>query len=69
MLLHYPPVAARVKGRLQYRLRRTIPKAFQRNYSIHGIGSTRRDKLDNYIDSQLEHHPLADARLQERFAQ
>ena len=65
-----PPalVAHRVKGRLQHLTRRTAPKAFKRNYSLRSLGSTRQEKLDAYIASQLEHHPMADARVQERFS-
>jgi len=65
-----PPVliAQRVKGRLQYLLRRTNPTAFRRNYSMRSLGSTRDAKLDAYLASQLQHHPMADVRVQERFA-
>ena len=68
--LSVPPVliAHRVKGRLQHLIRATRPKAFRRNYSIRSLGSTRYEKLDAYIASQLQHHPMADARVQERFA-
>ena len=38
-----PPalIAHRVKGRLQYLVRRARPKAFRRNYSLRSLGSTR----------------------------
>jgi REP element-mobilizing transposase RayT len=59
-------IAQRVKGRLQHLLGRS---PFRRNYSLRSIGSTRRDKLLEYLAGQLDHHPLAgqrvDARLRE----
>jgi len=63
-----PLIAAqRVKGRLQYLIRPTMPRAFRRNYSIRSLGSTRGTKLDEYLASQLGHHPMADPAVQERF--
>ncbi|MBP88069.1 MAG: hypothetical protein CMJ64_15315 [Planctomycetaceae bacterium] len=59
-------IAQRVKGRLQRLVRDTIPNAFQRNYGLRSIGSTRREKLDHYLASQLNHHPMADERVNER---
>jgi len=59
-------IAQRVKGRLQHLLRRESPEAFRRNYALRSVGSTRREKLDRYLESQLEHHPMVDPRLQER---
>ena len=41
-------------------------KAFQRNYSLRSIGSANRETIDNYVRTQLEHHPCADARVTER---
>ena len=66
-----PPVliAQRVKGRLQHLVRAKQPRAFRRNYSLRSLGSTRYEKLDAYIASQVKHHPMADARVQERFAE
>src|SRR5258708_6879017 len=61
-------IAQRIKGRLQHLLRPTMPGAFRRNYSIRSLGSTRDEKLDAYLASQLEHHPMADERVQHRFA-
>ena len=45
-----------------------MPKAFQRNYGLRSVGSTRRDKLEDYLASQLGHHPMADSRVTERLA-
>ncbi len=56
-------VVQRVKGRLQYLVRDRWPKAFSRNYDLHSIGSTRRDKVEQYVASQLEHHFADDPRL------
>src|SRR5437016_2316742 len=41
-----------VKGRLQYLIRDRWPKAFQCNYALRSIGSTRRAKLDRYLAIQ-----------------
>jgi REP element-mobilizing transposase RayT len=57
-----------VKGRLQYIIRSDVPKAFQRNYSLRSIGSATRAVVENYVASQLEHHQMADSRIQERLA-
>lgn len=62
-------VTQRVKGRLQHLVRRTMPNAFHRNYSIRSLGSTRGPKLDAYLATQLAHHPIADSRVQEQFGQ
>jgi REP element-mobilizing transposase RayT len=59
-------ITQRVKGRLQHLIRSALPNAFRRNYSLRSIGSTRRQKLDRYLASQLDHHPMADPRVQLR---
>ena len=63
-----PPlrIAQRVKGRLQHLLT-DRPDAFRRNYSLRSLGSTKRDKVEAYVASQLGHHPLADSRIAARF--
>ena len=55
------------KGRLQYLIREQIPKAFKGNYSIKSIGSAKLEIAENYLNSQLEHHQMADANVQKRF--
>ncbi len=57
-----------VKGRLQYLVRGQLPKAFRRNYSIQSIGSANDEAVDRYVASQLEHHRMADSRVQQRLA-
>jgi hypothetical protein len=59
-------VVRSVKGRLQYLVRRSQPKAFRGNYSIKSIGSVTRDVVEGYIARQPNHHPMADQRVQER---
>jgi REP element-mobilizing transposase RayT len=59
-------IAQRVKGRLQRLIYRDTPDAFRRNYALRSIGSTRREKLEQYLATQLDHHPMADARVQQR---
>jgi REP element-mobilizing transposase RayT len=56
-------IAQRVKGRLQHLLGHS---PFRRNYALRSIGSTRRDKLLEYLAGQLDHHPLADWRVDVR---
>jgi REP element-mobilizing transposase RayT len=63
-------IVNRVKGRLQYIVRRSGPKALQRNYALRSFGSATRDAVERYIAEQLSHHRLADDRAQallERF--
>lgn len=59
----------RLKGRLQHIIHKERPGAFRRNYGLRSIGSTRREKLDQYLASQLDHHPLAERRVEERMRQ
>jgi REP element-mobilizing transposase RayT len=59
-------VVRSVKGRLQYLLREQIPHAFRRNYHLHSIGSAKREAVEQYVKSQLGHHRMADARVQQR---
>ena len=54
----------RVKGRLQYLLRESRPRAFQRNYALRSFGPTTREALDQYVAAQVDHHPMADERVQ-----
>jgi len=49
-------IVQRVKGRLQFLVRQRWPKPLRRNYDLHSIGSTRRDKTEQYVASQLQHH-------------
>jgi len=57
-----------VKGRLQHTVRDLVPKAFRRNYSLHSIGSAKREVVEQYVAGQLGHHPMADPRVQKRMA-
>jgi REP element-mobilizing transposase RayT len=61
-------IVQRLKGRLQHLIRSTAPRAFRRNYSLRSIGSTRRDKLDHYLATQLQRHRPADPRVESRLA-
>ncbi len=55
-------VIQRLKGRLQYIVRERWPKAFRRNYDLHSTGSTCREKVEDYVASQLQHHAVEDPR-------
>lgn len=57
-----------VKGRLQHLIRKQASKAFQRNYCLRSIGDTTRAIVEDYVASQLDHHRMADPRVQERLA-
>jgi putative transposase len=60
----------RVKGRLQYLVRASLPKALRANYALRSFGRVRREVIEAYVASQLGHHPMADQRvhiLLERF--
>ena len=59
-------IPARVEGRLQHLLRATVPKAFQRDYALRSIGSTKREKLEKFVAGQVDHHPMAAPRVHER---
>jgi len=61
-------IVQRVKGRLQHLVHGTMPKPFRRNYSLRSIGSTRRERLEQYLAGQVSHHPMADPRVQQRLA-
>lgn len=64
-----PHAAVRsVKGRLQYLVRATYPRAFRRNYGLRSVGSAIREVIEQYVRSQVEHHQIADPRLIARLA-
>jgi len=54
----------RVKGRLQYLVRQTIPKALRANYGLRSFGRVTRETTENYVANQLDHHSMADERVQ-----
>ncbi len=55
-----------VKGRLQYLIRDSIPKAFRRNYHIQSTGEVNLSVLDQYVAGQTTKHPMADRSVQTR---
>jgi REP element-mobilizing transposase RayT len=55
-----------IKGRLQHLIHAEQPAAFRRNYAIHSTGSANAEAIEQYIAGQIEHHPMADSRIQER---
>ena len=56
----------RVKGRLHHLLRHGARRILSRNYSVMSVGSARREIVEDYVARQLERHPLADPRTQQR---
>lgn len=59
-------IARSVKGRLQYLVRESAPKAFRRNYGLRSVGEARGDVVQQYVRTQTEHHVMADSRVQAR---
>ena len=57
-----------VKGRLQYIIREINPKAFQRNYFLHSIGAAKREVVEEYVAHQLDHHRMADHKVQAKLS-
>jgi len=62
-------VVQRIKGRLQYVVRHRRPKAFQGNYAIRRVRHVTRQGIEACVADQLDHHQVADPRIQARFAQ
>jgi len=58
-----------VKARLQVILRPSIPKLWQRQYSIASVGDAKNEVLQGYLAKQVEHHQIADPRTAERLSQ
>lgn len=52
-----------VKGRLQYLIRTSVPKAFRRNYHIQSVGEANSAVLDQYVAVQLQRHFMVDDRV------
>jgi len=62
-------IAQRLKGRLDYALRRReAGVSFSRKVSLRAVGHNRTSAVDRYIRDQLEHVDLADARYRETLA-
>ncbi|WP_373653318.1 hypothetical protein [Schlesneria sp. DSM 10557] len=59
-----PSIVKSVKGRLQHLVRETAPKAFRRNFLLAAIGNAKREVVESYVASQLDHHRMADDRVQ-----
>ena len=55
-----------VKGRFQHAIREHVPKAFQRNYCLRGVGAATRSVVEQYVSDQLGHHRMADPNVQQR---
>jgi REP element-mobilizing transposase RayT len=57
-----------IKGRLQYLVRAALPRAFRRNYSIRSLGTANQQAIETYVATQLQHHPMADPRIETMLA-
>ncbi len=66
-----PPVspvdfAARMKGRLQHALRKNeTPIKFSRKLSMRGVGETKADTVETYIENQVANEGMADPKFEE----
>ena len=58
----------RTKGRLQHLIRESVPRAFRRNYGLRSIGSATRQRLAEYLNGQLNHHPMFEPHVNERLS-
>jgi REP element-mobilizing transposase RayT len=67
-LPHVTPrlIVQRVKGRLQYLVRGQWPKAFRGNYALRSFGKMTRQIVERYVEGQVDHHRMAEARVEER---
>ena len=61
-----PQIVKSCKGRLQHLLQSTLPKAFQRNFSLTSLGDANRSAVEKYVSEQLGHHSVADPRVADR---
>src|SRR5207253_11359182 len=50
---------------LQHDIQGQLPKALKRNFAIRSFERVTRQTIENYVRSQLQHHRLADPRMQE----
>jgi REP element-mobilizing transposase RayT len=62
-------IIQRLKGRLQHAVQGLLPKALKRNFAVRSFGRVTRQTVEAYVASQLEHHRLADFRMQELLRQ
>lgn len=60
-------VVQRVKGRLQYAVRKHEPKALRPHYAIRSYGTQEREIIEAYIAKQPSKHPMATSRSQQIF--
>ena len=59
-----PEIVKSVKGRLQHSIQTTTPNAFRRNFLLTSVGEAKRQIVEDYVASQLDHHRMSDERVQ-----
>ncbi len=59
-----PEIVKSVKGRLQHSIQKTTPNAFRRNFLLTSVGEAKRQVVEDYVASQLDHHKILDERTQ-----
>lgn len=62
-------IVQRVKGRLQHLVRGRRASPLQRKFAIRSFGRVTRATVEQYAASQLNHHRMADPRVQARLAE
>lgn len=58
-----PEIVKSVKGRLQHAIQMTTPNAFRRNFLLTSVGEAKRQVVEDYVASQLDHHRMVDKRV------
>lgn len=56
-------IVQRVKSRLQHIIRSKYPDVLERRFGLRALGSANRETVDQYVASQIDHHPVADPRF------
>ena len=62
-------IVQRVKGRLQYLIRDTMREPWRRHFAIRSVGRVTRADVEKYVILQLDHHRMADSKVQNQLGQ
>jgi len=60
-------IIQRLKGRIQYAVRKIAPKAFRSNYALRSFGTQERRIVEAYVAAQSRHHTMATETSQQIF--
>lgn len=67
--IHPPAIVKSVKGRLMHSLRPLADITLKRNFRLSSVGEANANTVEDYVAKQLEHHPLASDRSQQKLEQ